>query len=299
MFSRENIRESRAKTVQVFSSRLSVVIFMAIALVLMLLDRAEANVFEKARDKITDVTTPIYEFLKPPVDAVREFFSDAGRILYVYEENKRLREENARLMAWKAAALQLERQNSRYEALLNVKTDPDVEYVSGRVVTDTGGPFIRTLIVNVGQRDGVAAGHAVIDANGLVGRVISSGRHSSRVLMLSDFNSRVPVLVTPSNYRGILVGDNKAKPRLDFLPKEAVVSVGDLVVTSGHAGVLPPGLPIGVISEMEDGSIRVRQHSHLQRVDRVRILKYEFPRDADKGVSDQTAQEQVTTEGAQ
>jgi rod shape-determining protein MreC len=274
--------------------RLPIVVFMSMSLVLMLLDRAEANVFDEAREAITDVTAPIFEALSPPINWVREKLSKATQILDIYDENERLREENRRLLAWKEAALQLEHQNARLEALLNVQLDPAIEYITGRVVTDTGGPFVQMFMINIGSRDGVVDGQAVIDEDGLVGRVLGAGHSASRVLLLSDLNSRVPVLVEPSNYRAVLVGDNEAQPKLEFLPRTAQVRVGDRVVTSGHGGQLPPGLPVGIVSEVGRDEIRIQTFAHDARVEMVRILNYDFP-DPDEEV---LPQEETAVDGS-
>jgi rod shape-determining protein MreC len=228
---------------------------------------------------------------------VRDFFSNAWRVFDVYDENERLREENRQLLKWKETALRLEHQNSRYEALLNVKLDASIEYVTGRVVSDTGGPFVQMFIINAGKRDGVRDGQAVIDEDGLVGKVLGAGHTASRVLMLSDLNSRVPVLVEPSNYKAVLVGDNAKNPRVRFLPQSAQVQIGDRVVTSGDGGELPPGLPVGVVSDISStGEIRVQTFSRDTRIERVRILAYEK---ADPDLAEPIAQESLTLGNAQ
>ena len=213
MFGRGGGPERLAVPVLAASRRLPIILFMALSLIFVLLDRAQADVFDEAREAITDVTTPIFEALSPPIMAIRDFFSNAWRVFDIYDENERLRDENQQLLKWKETALRLEHQNSRYEALLNVKLDPSIEYVTGRVVSDTGGPFVQMFIINIGKRDGVRDGQAVIDEDGLVGKVLGAGHTASRVLMLSDLNSRVPILVEPSNYKAVLVGDNAKNRR--------------------------------------------------------------------------------------
>lgn len=297
MFGRDSGRERLAVPVLAASRRMPIIIFMALSLVFVLLDRAEADVFDEAREAITDFTTPIYEALSPPVMAVREFFSNLWRVFDVYEENTRLREENRKLLAWKDTALRLEHQNSRLEALLNVQLDPSIEYVTGRVVSDTGGPFVQMFIINAGKRDGVRDQQAVIDEDGLVGRVLGAGHTASRVLLLSDLNSRIPVLVEPSNYRAVLVGDNAKDPKLEFLPQSAQVRVGDRVVTSGHGRQLPPGLPVGLVSEVSQNEIRVQTFSRGSRIESVRILNYDFA-DPDEQATKDTTSAFAVEEGA-
>ncbi len=293
MFGRDTRRERQAVSIIVAPRRLPIAMFMALSLVFMMLDEAEANAFDRARDAITDFTSPIFEALSPPIEAVRDFFGGAFRIFDIYDENDRLRAENLELLAWKDEALRLKRQNERYEALLNVNVPQEAEFVTARVVTEAGAPFKRTFIVNAGSRDGVKNDQAVVDEIGVVGRIFGTGRTASRVLMLSDLNSRVPVVIEPSSYRAVLSGDNRAQPKLEFLPKSAQLRVGDRVVTSGHGGVMPPGLPVGVISKVSGDEIRVQPYSRNARVEHVRILNYSFPRqvDAEVAVTDETENE--------
>lgn len=277
MFDRKFDSEDSRDTVFAEGRRLPFVIFLSLSLVFLLLDRAEADVFDEAREAITDLTSPIYEFISPPIKGLRAWLGRAPEIFSTLKENERLRQENAELRAWKEAALVLEKENARYEALLNVRVDPEIGYVTGRVVTEASGPFIRTLVVNLGKRHGVHDGNAVVDEDGLVGRILGSGHKASRVLLLNDLNSHVPVMVEPGNYRAVLSGTNKVHPVLEFLSKDAQVRVGDKIVTSGHGGILPPDLPVGLVSKVTDKKIRVRLFSSETRVKRVRVLQYDFP----------------------
>lgn len=277
MFDRRFDSEQSQDSVFVEGRRLPFVILLSLALVFMMLDRAEADVLDDAREAITDFTSPIYEAISPPIKAMRGWFGRVPRLFSTLEENERLRRENAELRAWKEAALLLEKENARYEALLNVAVDPEIGYVTGRVVTEASGPFIRTLVVNLGKRNGVFDGSAVIDEDGLVGRILGSGHNASRVLLLNDLNSHIPVVVEPGNYRAVLSGTNKAYPTIEFLSRDAQVQVGDRVVTSGHGGLLPPHLPVGLVSSIDSKHIRVHPFSNETKVERVRVLQYDFP----------------------
>lgn len=277
MFERSFDNEDTRDSIFVAGRRLSLVILLSLSLFFLLLDRAEADVFDEAREAITDLTAPIYETISPGLKSIRSWFGRIPQLFTTLKDIEQLRQENAELRAWKEAALNLEKENARYEALLNVQVDPAIGYVTGRVVTEASGPFIRTLVVNLGKREGVFDGSAVIDEDGLVGRILGSGHRASRVLLLNDLNSHIPVSVEPGNYRAVLTGTNKAQPVLEFLSKDARVQVGDRVVTSGHGGVLPPHLPVGLVAEVGDQRISVRPFSNETRVERVRVLQYDFP----------------------
>jgi rod shape-determining protein MreC len=271
---------------------------MSLSVALLLLTRAEAYVFDEARNKVAEISAPVMEFLSAPLAVMREWVGDLRDYFGVYEENRRLKAENERLMAWKTAAENLEQRLARYEALLDVQLEPGIGYITARVIGDSGGPFVRTYIVNAGRDDGVDVGQAVVDAEGLVGRVVGSGATSARVLLISDLNSRIPVLVEPSHYRAIMRGANDTQPELLELPEAFEISPGDRVVTSGHGGMLPPGLPVGEVILDSSGKYRVEPFAREPRIDYVRILKYEFPNDVDEArpVGEDTGREKSVSQ---
>lgn len=261
------------------SHRISLVFMLTLAAALLLLGRAETYVFDNARQIVTDMAAPLLEIASRPVAAARRVVERTDEYAYVFDENERLRAENLRLMAWKDTALKLEAKVQRYEALLNVQVDPSINYVSGRVVSDNGGPFVDTVIVNAGRAQGVKSGDAVIDTDGMIGRIVSAGEKAARVLLLTDLNSRLPVVIEPGHYKAVLAGDNTDWPRLEYLLSTSSVAPGDRVVTSGDGGLIPPGLPIGLVIQTSDGYLRVQSFANREQLDYVRVLKYEFPVD--------------------
>lgn len=266
-----------AMPIREISNKISLVFMLTLAAALLLLGRAETYVFDRARQVATDLAAPLLEIASRPVAAARRVIERTDEYAYVFDENERLRAENARLLAWKEAALRLEAKVARFEALLNVQVEPDIRYMSGRVVSDNGGPFVDTVIVNVGRKHGAQSGQAVIDTEGLIGRVVATGENASRVLLLTDLNSRIPVVVEPAHYKAVLAGDNTDWPKLEYLAVTSSVSPGDRVVTSGDGGLIPPGLPVGLVIQTSDGFLRVQTFADRDRLDFVRVLQYEFP----------------------
>lgn len=266
-----------AMPIREISNRVSLVFMLTLAAALLLLGRAETYVFDRARQVVTDMAAPLLEIASRPVAAARRVVERTDEYAYVFDENERLRAENARLLAWKEVALKLEAKVARYEALLNVQVDPGIKYVSGRAVSDNGGPFVDTVIVNVGRDQGIKSGDAVIDTDGLVGRVVATGDKAARVLLLTDLNSRIPVVIEPAHYKAVLSGDNTDWPKLDYLAVTSSVSPGDRVVTSGDDKLIPPGVPVGLVIQTSDGFLRVQTFADRNRLDFVRILQYDFP----------------------
>ncbi|MEM9122204.1 MAG: rod shape-determining protein MreC [Pseudomonadota bacterium] len=242
---------------------------------LLILDRAEASVIDKARSALDEMTAPLLGWLNGPVTAVQGWTDRAQRYFSLYEENQRLRAELEDLREWRDVALKLERKTARYEALLNVKLEPGIRYVTARVTNDTGGPFVKTFLTNSGTNDGLRPGNGAIDSRGLVGRVVSVQDAASRILLVTDLNSRVPVRMEPSGERGLLVGTNLDEPVLSFLRPDAVVTVGDRIVTSGDGGQIPAGIPVGLIGEEVRNGYRVSLFADINNVSVVRLIDFD------------------------
>ncbi len=242
---------------------------------LMFLGKTDTQFVERMRTTVTDVATPILEVLAEPVSAIDKGFDYLGELAALHEENRRLREEVARLRGWHSAALRLEAENNSFRDLLHYSGPDRRSFVSARVIADGRGPFVKSVLVNVGTRDGITKGQGVVTQLGLVGRVTEVGERSARVLMITDLNSRIPVLVQETRDRAILAGDNSGRPQLAFLPETAKVKTGQRVVTSGDGGALPPGVPVGVVSVTDGGSVRVRPFVDWERLEYVQIVDFD------------------------
>jgi rod shape-determining protein MreC len=244
--------------------------------------RGDSPRIEALRMALADRAAPALLGLSRPVSGLTAMLEDWERFSDVYGQNRELRREIQRLRGWRDAAQELERENAQLRALNNVRLSPRIGFATGEVFADAGGPFARSVLVNIGGEDGVTDGAAAVDGAGLAGRVVGVGDRVSRLLLLTDFDSRVPVKVTPSGQRGVLTGDATAAPRLMFLADDSTVSVGDPVVTSGDDGVFPPDLPVGVVAAVGDRLARVRLAADYQRLEFVRVLRWsrEQPLDA-------------------
>ena len=141
-----------------------------------------------------------------------------------------------------------------------------------------GGRSCAPLIIDAGGRDGVVKGQAVISEAGLVGHIVEAGERASRLLLLTDLNSRVPVVVESSRARAILAGNNSDRPKLRFLADNAVPPPGERIVTSGHGGVFPSGLAVGLVAPGDLGGARVEPFADFNRIEYVRVVRYQPPR---------------------
>ena len=239
-----------------------------------LLGKAETVLFERLRAGVVDFVAPVMNVMARPAATVADAIEGISELGRLREENAKLRAQNERLLRWQAAGLKLAGENDRLRDLLRFVPETAADTVTARVVGDSGGVFVRSIVVVAGARDGVAKGQAAMTGDGLVGRVVSVGDRSARVLLITDLNSRIPVLFEDSRERAILVGDNTAAPKISFLRHGTRVNTGDRIVTSGHGGVLPAGLPIGIVSNVAGEAIHVRPFAVLDRLEFVRVIAH-------------------------
>jgi rod shape-determining protein MreC len=244
------------------------------AFTLMLISKADVVVIERLRAQVTDSVAPILDVMSRPVAIANEVIVQVRAITTVYKKNESLRQDKERLLHWQSAARMLEAENKALRAQLNYVPGPLASYVSARVIADTGGAFAHSLLLNIGHQPGVGKGHAVVTGDGLIGRVAGVGDRATRVLLISDLNSRIPVLIEATRTRAILAGNNSNRPRLIHLVPGATVSPGDRIVTSGHGGVFPVGLPVGLVDAVNEGGISVLPFVPRDRLEYVRVLNY-------------------------
>jgi rod shape-determining protein MreC len=228
---------------------------------------------EKVRMAVVDRVSPVVEWTVSPLASLGRLLDDFQSYNRVYEQNQELRRELQRMRGWREAALQLEQKNSQLRALNNVKLSPHLSFVTGEVLTDSGSPFSRSGLINVGRQDGIADGSAAMDGLGVVGRVSGIGETSARIIFLTDTSSQIPVVVMPTRQKGILTGDNSGVPLLQFLEDAEAIQPGDRVVTSGDGGVFPVDLLVGQVAIEPDGRVRVRLAADYNKLDFIRIIR--------------------------
>ncbi len=257
--------------------RFAFALLVGAALTIMILSRAEPRLVDNLRGAVSDAAAPILEFFSHPTASFASLVEDVDAVMDVHETNTQLELQNAALLKWQAAAERVAQENEELRRLLNVVPDPEAKFSTARVISDSGGPFVRTVLINAGEGDKVRKGQAVIASEGLIGRIVSAGQHSARVLLLTDLNSRVPVVVESSRERAVLAGDNTGYPRLEFLAVDARVAVGDRIVTSGQGGIFPPGLDVGVVSVVGEERALVQPYVNWDRLELVTVLDYTLP----------------------
>ncbi len=217
-------------------------------LLLLLLARVNPDAGGRMRGAMLDIVTPVWSVVRAPFDGAGRAASWAGDYLGAVARNREMSADLARAQAelQRAAADRLALKQLR--ALMTVREPERTTVATSRLVAATSGSVVRSAMVSAGTRDGIGVGMPVIAAQGLIGRIIETGNHAARVLLLTDPASRVPVVVLRTGQAALAVGRNSATLELsDRVGAEVPLRTGDRLVTSGDGGVFPPGVPVGSI----------------------------------------------------
>jgi rod shape-determining protein MreC len=221
---------------------------IATGLLLLLVARVNPDAGAQMRGAMLDIVTPVWSVVRLPFDGGGRAFAWAGEYLGAVERNRGLTAELGKAQAGlqKAAADQLALK--QLQALMKVREPGRKPIVTTRIIAATSGSVVRTAMLGAGSRDGIGVGMPVIAAAGLIGRTIEVGNHASRVLLLTDPASRVPVVVLRTGQSGLVIGSNRPALTLrDRVGPEEGLRTGDRLVTSGDGGIFPPGIPVGSI----------------------------------------------------
>jgi rod shape-determining protein MreC len=245
---------------------------------IIVLGKADQLLFDSLRTNVSDSVAPVLETLAQPLNALGNVADRAKMAVATYQENVRLEAENAKLLQWQQAALNLGVENKELRGLLKAVPQTALSYVTAPVIANSGGAFVRMILINAGSEDHVARGQAAITGEGLVGRLTEVGERASRVLLITDLNSRIPVTIEGTHVPAVLAGDNSERPRLMYLPSADAVKVGDRVVTSGEGGVFPPGLTVGLVSAIDATGPRVEPYVELSQLGYVLVVDYGLSR---------------------
>lgn len=197
-----------------------------------------------ASDQLFHVTRPSL------IDRLSGASAKERRIL---ELEARVRE----LAQYKALALTMAERLEVYEDILNMQGEPGGAEVTARIMAETNGPFAEALLANAGATNGVLEGYFAENDRGLVGRVVQVGQRSSRILKITDFNSRVPVMGEASGLRAIMYGGRDGLGRLTDLPEQGSFLPNERILTSGEGGLFPRGVVVGDVRDTEGKEIRV------------------------------------------
>lgn len=248
--------------------------WFGVSFVLAVMSTAVPDFGRSMKTGVLTVMAPVIEIVETPFKAIGDGFRGIGQWAMMKGEMEKLREENERLTGWYHKAKRLEAENTQLRKSAQRVDDPVQSFVTARVVMDQEQAYLRTALIAAGRKHGVLPEQAVLAKQALAGRVLESSDNVARLMLVTDASSRIPVMIEETGQRAIMAGNNTSEPELLYVPDNEVLTTGARIVTSGHGGMFPPYIPVGVIKKGEDSRYRVVLFADLDALDLVRVVNY-------------------------
>ena len=263
----------RMGEMKVFIWRFFIFVLFLCAFLLILLSKVNSPVISIVNNAVIKVSGPIMQVIEFPARIIHNVYTYVRDVSNIYADNRALRFENKQMMVLQNKVRTLEVENQLLERLLNYVPPADASFMSAKIIAESGDNFTHTLLVYIGD-EAVRKGQIVLGEESVIGRIDRVSGKYAKIILVTDINSKIPVVIERTRARGILSGNNTDKPQLIFIRDTSAIQEGDVVVTSGVGGMFPSGLPIGFISSVKNGIIEIETMADISRVEYVRIVDY-------------------------
>ena len=250
--------------------RFSLFVLIILSVVLIFVETIETRPLNKVRSFVKDVVYRSATIVSFPLKSVNNFTGFLENHLNLYNNYSELIKENNELKNNISKTDFLELENSQLRKLIDEQIESSSNLVSARVMIDKQSPYLNSFVINIGSNKGIKNGMAVLDGKNFIGRIVDVNFFSSRVLLVSDLNSKIPVLSEPSGSHAILSGHGTNEPTLEYLSKNSGIQDGDKIYTSGKEGIFTPGLVVGK-AKIEKNKIKVLLFADLDQITFVNI----------------------------
>jgi rod shape-determining protein MreC len=233
---------------------------------------------------IVEITAPFQKLIRQTIGATRDFWTNYFYLVDVRSENTQLHREMDSLRRENSRYRELLATHERLRSLLHFKEVIHRPVVAAQVVGLDPTGWFKSVIIDKGKNAGLKWDMPVVNASGVVGRIVSVSNNYAKVLLIIDQNSAVDCLTQRSRDRGMVKGTSGQVCKMDYMAKSSDAVVGDLIITSGLGGVFPKGLPVGNITGVKEGEgklfkeIDVMPSVDFSKLEEVLVIQTTYPR---------------------
>ena len=253
------------------AQRFSLLALIIISVILLSLDFYKAKPLNIFRSISKDIIYRGSFIISLPFKSLDRGYKTVKTHFTFYDDYQNLKNELYILKAQQSEIEFLKMQNKELKIVITDVLHTDIKNVIAKVILDKKSPFLKSIILNKGTNSNLKKGMAVLHKKNMVGRIVEVNYLSSRVLLVNDLNSKIPVKIQPSGENAIMSGEGNNLASLDFLPKLSTIEEKNIVFTSGSDGVFDDGIPIGKITEIE-GKFYVEFFSDLNQINFVTVI---------------------------
>jgi len=250
--------------------RFSLFVLVILSVLLIFLETLQIKPIALFRSLVKDGIYYTAQIVSSPLKLADSLGDNISEHISLYKSYQKLKVENENLKNRTSDSEYLKLENNQLKQLIDEQINTTSNIISSRVMIDKQSPYLNSFIINIGTNKGIKNGMTVLHGKNFIGRIVDVNFFSSRVLLITDLNSKIPVIIEPTGYHGILSGHGKDKPTIDYLSENSKIEEGHKVYTSGKEGIFSPGIPIGEVV-IEDEVTKVLLFSDLTQTAFVNI----------------------------
>ena len=261
--------------------KFSLLALIIASIILLSLESIDSKFLNFVRSTVKDVIYRTSFITSIPANTISPIFTTIKNHFIIYEKYESVKLELKELKDQQNQLAYLKTENDKLRKVIDAADTYNYISIPAKVLVDKESPFLKSVILNKGFKSGLKKGMPVLKDSYFVGRITEVNYLSSRVLLISDLNSKIPVLIEPKGYQAIMSGTGNDFAQLDFLPKNHQLEVGNLVYTSGRGGIFFPGIPIGRI-ELIEKKLRVKFFTDLNQLYLINVITSEPREESNK-----------------
>lgn len=254
--------------------KFSLLALILLTLTILIFARYDFRFVKFAKTSLNEIAYRSTFIFSAPENFVKTTYTETKNILFVYNKNKILEEKVKELDSKILETNYIISENERLK-----KTIDDISYLSNeilaKVIVDKQSPFLKSIILNKGSKHGAKLGMAVLDEKYLVGKIVEVNFTTSRVLLLSDLNSKIPVDIMPNGTLSILSGTGLNHGIIQYVRDQELIENDQTVYTSGAGGLFKSGIPVGKIEKnLTDNELKVNFYSDYSQLRYVKLVSF-------------------------
>ena len=254
--------------------KIETIFFIILSVIFLITSKINHDFSSKISNIFITISTPIIKIISFPVNGSIDLIVNFGELATAKKENIKLREELFKLQNYYLTSLAIHQENKELRSALNFVKSKTENYKVARIIGMSHQAFDQKLLIDSGKSRDIKEGQIIAGNRGVIGRVSEVFEDKSRILLLTDSSSRIPIIASRARNRGILAGNNSGLMEILYLPKNHQIAVGDKIFTSSDGDTVPPGLLIGVVKKIDKNSVYVSGIEDINSLNIVTIIDY-------------------------
>jgi|APGre2960657423_1045063.scaffolds.fasta_scaffold09764_4 rod shape-determining protein MreC len=254
--------------------KIETIFFIFLCIICLIASKINRDFNNKVSNGFIIISTPIIKIISLPISSSIDLIVNFNKLAMAKKENTQLREELFKLQNYYLTSLAIHQENKELRSALNFVKSKTENYKIARVIGMSHQAFDQKLLIDSGKSRDIKEGQIIAGNRGVIGRVSEVFEDKSRILLLTDSSSRIPIIASRARNRGILAGNNSGLMEILYLPKNHQINIGDKIFTSSDGDAVPPGLLIGVVRKIDKNSVYVSGIEDINSLNIVTIIDY-------------------------